>query len=58
MDPVTMSQPSYASQVISKAQQTQGTVLLQLLKAINSAEMAQAKPLANLLDTSRFDTYA
>ena len=58
MDPVSMSQPSYASQVMTKAQQTQGTVLLQLLAAVKSAEIAQAKPLANLLDTSRFNAYA
>jgi hypothetical protein len=59
MDPVSMSQSSsYSSQVITKAQQTQGVVLLQLLDAIRNAEVAQAKPLANLLDTSKFDVYA
>jgi len=59
MDPVSMSQQSsYASQVITKAQQTQGVVLLQLLEAVQSAEVAQAKPLGNLLNISKFDAYA
>ena len=59
MDPVSMSQSSsYASQVISRAQQTQGNVLIQLLAAIQNAEEAQAKPLGNILDTSKFDSYA
>ena len=44
--------------MISKAQQTQGNALIQLLQAVQNAEIAQAKPLANLLDTSMFDTYA
>jgi hypothetical protein len=58
MDPVSMSQPSYASQVIDRAAAKQNDVLLQLTKAVQSAEVAQAKPLANLLKTSKFEAYA
>ncbi|MFA6449005.1 MAG: hypothetical protein WCX65_06050 [bacterium] len=58
MDPVSMSQSSYASQIITKSQQTHGNVLIQLLKAVSDAEVAQAKPLANLLEKNSIDVYA
>ncbi len=53
-----VSSSSYASQIISQAQQKQGDVLIRLITALNHCEVAQAKPLANLGDTSRFDAYA
>jgi len=58
MDPVSMSQQSYASQVISKALEKQNAALLQLTEAVKSVEVAQAKPLANLLNMNNIDAYA
>jgi hypothetical protein len=58
MDAVSMTSPSYSSQMISSAAQKQGVSLLQLLEAVKHAEIAQAKPLANIGDVRKFDTYA
>ncbi len=58
MNAVSMNTSSYASRIILQSQQQIGNALIQLMTALNHVEVAQAKPLANLNDTSRFDTYA
>lgn len=59
MNPVSMnSDTSYASRIISTAKQKQGNVLIQLLEAVRMAQVAQAKPLANLRNIVRVDVYA
>ncbi len=58
MDAVSISTPSYATQIISNATQKQSVVLIQLLSAVKSAEIAQGKPLANIGEVHQIDIYA
>lgn len=59
MNPVSMSSDSsYTSRIISAAKQKQGNVLIQLLEGVRMAQVAQAKPLANLRNIVRVDVYA
>ncbi len=58
MDAISLSASNFTSQIISKATQKQGEVLLKLFEVISSSEMAQAKPLANIGDTKGIDLYA
>ena len=58
MEAVSMSQSSYASQLINAAIQKQGTALLALFEVVHQAEVAHAKPLANLANVNKIDVYA
>jgi hypothetical protein len=58
MDAVSMTSPSYSSQMVSSAAQKQGAVLLQLLEAVKHAEIAQAKPLVDISEVRKIDAYA
>ncbi len=53
-----MSSSSFVSQIISQSQQKQGVVLLQLFDVVKQAEVAQGKPLANIMNVPNFDKYA
>ena len=48
----------YASVIIQKAQTNRGDALIQLMTALDDAERAQAKPLANIAEVKKVDVTA